>query len=90
MTDIALHRRLMRKRVVPKFIAARENLKCEFCRMRGYSRSGPFKVTVDEIEWQLCYDCMMDECIRGNGTMEKPSYVLWDMAMKIYKKVEEK
>ena len=27
MIDIALHRRLMRKRVVPKFIAARENLK---------------------------------------------------------------
>lgn len=65
-------------------------MNCEFCRMRGYSKPGHYKVRVDEIEWQLCYDCMTEERIKGTGKIVEPSYVLWNTSMRIYKKMKKK
>lgn len=46
---------------------------CEFCRMRGRIKEANYVVKIDDLEWNLCYDCDLDEWIKAESKgIKKP------------------
>lgn len=58
---------------------------CEFCRMHGVVKKAHYVLLVDDIEWELCYDCMMEETIRGEGKIIKSDNHIYKLAIKMAK-----